>query len=132
MVRDWRLDVAAPFKLVRADESGEGLLVTVTAAPGNAASRIESFVISTAPFATGGYPDIDDLFRQQGPERDRKKREVLLHQIQRLMYDRVMYGGIFEPATLHGIGPRVEEPGVGLSSQLYFTSPYEDMRLKKP
>jgi len=48
------------------------------------------------------------------------------------MYDRVMYGGIFEPATLHGIGPRVEEPGVGLSSQLYFTSPYEDMRLKKP
>jgi len=109
-----------------------GLLVTVTAAPGNAASRIESFVISTAPFATGGYPDIDDLFRQQGQERDRKKREVLLHQIQRLMYDRVMYGGIFEPATLHGIGPRVEEPGVGLSSQLYFTSPYEDMRLKKP
>src|SRR5467141_3460764 len=85
-----------------------GLLVTVTAAPGNAASRIESFVLSTAPFATGGYPDIDDLFRQQAPERDRKKREALLHQIQRLMYDRVMYGGIFEPATLHGIGPRVE------------------------
>src|SRR5438477_1308779 len=110
----------------------QGVFVTVTAAPGNAASRIESFVISTAPFATGGYPDIDDLFRQQGQERDRKKREVLLHQIQRLMYDRVMYGGIFEPATLHGIGPRVEEPGVGLSAQLYFTSPYEDMRLKKP
>ncbi len=45
-------------------------------------------------------PDIDDLFRQQAQERDRKKREALLHQIQRLMYDRVMYGGIFEPATL--------------------------------
>jgi hypothetical protein len=48
------------------------------------------------------------------------------------MYERVMYGGIFEPATLHGIGPRVEEPGVGLSPQLYFTSPWEDMRLKRP
>jgi ABC-type transport system substrate-binding protein len=110
----------------------QGVFVVVTAAPGSAASRIENFVISTAPFATGGHPDIDDLFRQQAQERDRKKRETLLHQIQRLMYDRVMYGGIFEPATLHGIGPRVEEPGVGLSQQLYFTSPWEDMRLKKP
>jgi peptide/nickel transport system substrate-binding protein len=110
----------------------QGVYVTVTAAPGNAASRIENFVISTAPYATGGYPDIDELFRQQAQERDRKKREALLHQIQNLMYERVMYGGIFEPATLHGIGPRVEEPGVGLSPQLYFTSPWEDMRLKRP
>ena len=109
-----------------------GVFVTVTAAPGNAASRIENFVISTAKYATGGHPDIDDLFRQQAQERDRKKREAILHQIQRLMYDRIMYGGIFEPATLHGIGPRVEEAGVGLSPQLYFTSPWEDMRLKKP
>src|SRR3989442_8781425 len=31
-----------------------GVFVTVTAAPGNAASRIENFVISTAPYPTGG------------------------------------------------------------------------------
>ena len=43
-----------------------------------------------------------------------------------------MFGPIFEPAILHGVGPRVEEPAVGLSSQLYFPAPYEDMRLKKP
>src|SRR2546430_10549058 len=109
-----------------------GVFVTVTAAPGNAAARIENFVISTAPYATGGHPDIDDLFRQQAQERDRKKREVLLHQIQGLMHERVMHGPIFEPATLHGVGPRVEEPGVGLNPLLYFTAPYEDMRLKKP
>ena len=110
----------------------QGLLVTVTAAPGNAASRIETFVIGTAAFATGGYPDIDDLFRQQAQERDRKKREALLHQIQRLMHERVMHVPIYEPATLHGVGPRVEEPGVGLNALLYFTSPYEEMRLKRP
>jgi hypothetical protein len=39
---------------------------------------------------------------------------------------------IFEPATLHGVGPRVEEPAVGLNPLLYFAAPYEDMRLKKP
>jgi len=109
-----------------------GLIVGVSAAPGNAAARIESFVISTAPYAGGGYPDIDDLFREQAQERDRKKREALLHQIQRLMHERVMYAPIFEPATIHGIGPRVEEPAVGLTAQLYFPAPYEDIRLKRP
>ena len=104
----------------------------VTGAPGNAATRIESFVISTATYASGGYPDIDDLFRQQGQERDRKRREALLHQIQRLMHERVMFAPIFDPATLHGVGPRVEESAIGASPQLYFASPYEDMRLRKP
>jgi peptide/nickel transport system substrate-binding protein len=109
-----------------------GVLVTVTAAPGNAAARIESFALSNSPYAYGGHPDIDDLFQQQARERDRKKREVILHQIQRLMHDRVMHGPIFEPATLHGVGPRVEEAGIGLVPALYFSSPWEDMRLKKP
>src|SRR6266545_1727789 len=108
-----------------------GVIVGVSAAPGNASSRLESFVISSAPYASGGYPDIDDLFRQQAQERDRKKREALLHQIQRLMHERVMFGPIFEPSTLHGVGPRVEEPAIGLSTQLYFAAPYEDIRLKK-
>jgi len=109
-----------------------GVLVTVSAAPGSASARLESFVISSAPYASGGYADIDDLFRQQSQERDRKKREGMLHQIQRLMYERVMFGPIFEPATLHGVGPRVEESAIGLSSQLYFAAPYEDIRLKRP
>jgi hypothetical protein len=54
-----------------------------------------------------------------------------LHRIQRLMHERVMHAPIFEPATLHGVGPRVEEAGVGLNPLLYFTAPWEDMRLKK-
>ena len=109
-----------------------GIVLTVSAAPGNTPARLESFVITGAPYASGGYPDIDDLFKQQAGERDRKKREALLHQIQKLMYERVMFTGIFEPATLHGVGPRVEEPAIGLNQQLYFAAPYEDMRLKKP
>src|SRR5262245_17320428 len=109
-----------------------GVIVTVSAAPGNAPVRLETFVASSAPYAAGGYPDIDDLFKQQSIERDRKKREAMLHQIQRLMHERVMFAPIFEPATLHGIGPRVEDAAVGLNAQLYFPAPYEDIRLKKP
>ena len=50
----------------------------------------------------------------------------------RVMQERVMFGPIFEPAILHGVGPLMEEPAIGLSSQLDFPAPYEDMRLKKP
>ena len=56
----------------------------------------------------------------------------MLYQIQWLMHERVMHAPIFEPATLHGVGPRVEEPAVGLNPLLYFAAPYEEMRLKKP
>jgi peptide/nickel transport system substrate-binding protein len=109
-----------------------GLIVNATAAQGNAATRIEAFVASGSAYAYGGYPDLDDLFQQQAQERDRKKREALLHQIQRLMQERVMHAPIFEPATLHGVGPRVEEPAIGLNPLLYMAAPYEEMRLRKP
>jgi peptide/nickel transport system substrate-binding protein len=109
-----------------------GLIANATAAQGNAATRIEAFVVSGSAYAYGGYPDLDDLFAQQAQERDRKKREALLVQIQRLMHERVMHAPIFEPATLHGVGPRVEEPAIGLNPLLYFAAPYEEMRLKKP
>ena len=109
-----------------------GLIANATAAQGNAATRIEAFVVSGSAYAYGGYPDLDDLYQQQAQERDRKKREALLVQIQRLMHERVMHAPIFEPATLHGVGPRVEEPAIGLNPLLYFAAPYEEMRLKKP
>ncbi len=109
-----------------------GIIMGASAGLGNAAARLEAFVISTGTYAYGGHPDIDKLFAEQAQERDRKKREALLHQIQRLLHERVTYAPIFEPATLHGIGPRVEEPAVGLNPLLYFAAPYEDMRLKKP
>jgi peptide/nickel transport system substrate-binding protein len=109
-----------------------GVIMGASAGLGNAAARLEAFVISSGTYAYGGYPDIDELFRLQAPERDRRKREVMLHQLQKLMYERVMYAPIFEPATLHGIGPRVEEPAVGLNPLLYFAAPYEEMRLKRP
>jgi peptide/nickel transport system substrate-binding protein len=109
-----------------------GVIMGASAGLGNAAARLEAFVISTGTYAYGGSPDIDELFRQQTQERDRRRREVLLHQIQRLMYERVLHAPIFEPATLHGVGPRVEEPAVGLNALLYFAAPYEEMRLRRP
>ena len=122
----------AVFMTAWREKKLKGLLMVATGASGNAATRIEAFVVSTGTYAYGGAPDLDQLFQQQAVERDRSKRQALLHQMQRLMSERVMHAPVFEPATLHGVGPRVAEPAVGLNAQLYFAAPYEEMRLHKP
>jgi peptide/nickel transport system substrate-binding protein len=110
----------------------KGLILTGSGAFGNAATRIDTYGVSTGAYAYGGHPDIDALFREQAVERDRTKRETLLHQLQRLMQQRLMHAPIAEPAALHGVGPRVEEPGVGLIPLFAYFGPYEEMRLKGP
>jgi peptide/nickel transport system substrate-binding protein len=101
-----------------------------SAAAGNAATRIEAFVVTGGIRAYGGHPDIDSLFRDQATELDGKKREAMLHRIQQLMHERVMFAPILEPAFLSGVGPRVEESALGLITGIAFSLPYEEIRLK--
>ena len=82
------------------------------------------------PYAYGGYPDIDGLFQEQAAELDRKRREATLHKIQQLVYDKAMYAPIWELAFLNGVGPRVQESGLGLISGYAYSAPYEDLTLK--
>jgi peptide/nickel transport system substrate-binding protein len=74
----------------------------------------------------------NELFQPQAMERDRRKRQVVLHQRQRLMHERAMHAPLFEPVMLHGVGPRVEAPTVGMNARLDFAAPYEEIRLKQP
>jgi hypothetical protein len=90
-------------------------------------------VVSTGAFAWGGgYADLDELFKQQDVELDRSKREAMLHQIQQLAYDRVMFVPLFEYFWPSGIGPRVEEAGLMLIDPYPWSAPLEEVRLKKP
>jgi len=97
---------------------------------GNAATRIEAFTTSSGIYAYGGYPDIDGLFREQAGELDPKKREAILHRIQQLIHEKVMYLPIWQLAVLQGYGPRVAESGLGLITDYPWSAPYEDLRLK--
>ena len=84
---------------------------------------------SKGSYAYGGYPDIDELFQQQARERDRGKREVLLHRIQQLTIDQVMFAPIMDFRALLGVGPRVAEHTINSIPMMPFPA-YEDMRLK--
>ena len=110
----------------------KGLVLSAGALLGNAATRIEVFVLGTGTYAYGSHADLDALFQQQAVERDRATREALLHRIQHLMHERVMHAPLREPEPIFGIGPRVEEPGIGLIPLLPFPAPYEEMRLQGP
>jgi peptide/nickel transport system substrate-binding protein len=97
---------------------------------GNAATRIENYFVTGGLYSPGGYPDIDDLFHQQARELDRKKREALLHQIQRLAHERVLYLPVYALYFNNGVGPRVQESSLGKIPMHYYTAPFEDVRLK--
>ncbi len=97
---------------------------------GNAATRLEGFVVSGGTYSYGGYPDIDGLFQEQAGELDRKRREAILHKMQQLVLEKAMYAPIWELAFLNGVGPRVKESGLGLISGHAYSAPYEDVALK--
>jgi len=101
-----------------------------SAAAGNAATRIEAFVITGGIRSHGGYPDLDGLFREQANELDPRRREAMLHKIQQLMHERAMFAPIVEPAFLSGVGPRLEQSAVGMIPGHAFSYPYEEIRLK--
>ena len=44
-------------------------------------------------------------------------RQQILHKIQQLIHERVMFGPVIEPAFLNGVGPRLEVHGLGLDRQ---------------
>ena len=108
----------------------KNLIYGLSGIGGNAATRIEAFTASTGAFVYGGYPDIDGLFREQAGELDPKKREPLLHRIQQLMHEKVMYLPIWQLSVLNGYGPRVAESGLGLITDYPWAAPYEDVKLK--
>jgi peptide/nickel transport system substrate-binding protein len=106
-----------------------GLFMTAAGNSGNAASRIDTFIQSKGAYAYGGYPDIDELFRQQATERDVTKREALLHKIQQLTIDRVMFAPVMDLRALIGIGPRIARHTITDVWMSPFPS-YEDVELK--
>src|SRR5437773_6037520 len=121
----------ATFYAAWQEKKLRGLFLVGAGNAGNAASRVEAFVYSKGSYAYGGYPDIDELFQQQARERDPAKREAVLHRIQQLTIDRVMFAPIWNTRVLIGVGPKVIDHTINLVPMSIFPS-YEDMRLKSP
>lgn len=123
------LERVAFLKYVQ-EKKATHLLQVASSSFGNAVTRIERHMVSGGDFAFGSYPEIDDLFRQQARESDRGKREALLHRIQAIAHERVMFAPIWQAAQLNGIRAHIDHSGIGLIDYLPYSSPYEDVRIR--
>jgi peptide/nickel transport system substrate-binding protein len=119
----------AAFYAAWREKKLRGLFMVAVGNSGNAATRVAEFISSKGSYAYGGYPDIDDLFQQQASERDSARREALLHRIQQLTIDRVMFAPIMDLRGLIGIGPRVADHTIN-SIPMIPTVSHPDVRLK--
>jgi len=100
------------------------------AAFGNAATRLETHAVTGGTFTYGTYPDLDELFRRQASELDYKRREEILHEMQKIVYDRSIYAPIWQLAFINGIGPRVAESSFGRIPGFPYTAPFDELALK--
>ncbi len=106
-----------------------GLYMTGSGSAGHAASRVEVLIQSKGGYADGGYPDLDEMFKQQARERDVNKRAAILAKIQRLTIDRMMFAPVYDFRALMGVGPRIAKDTAG---EVYLSPwpEYEDIELK--
>jgi peptide/nickel transport system substrate-binding protein len=120
----------AAIQAAQRDKKVKNLTRIGSGAPGNAATRIEAFIYSKGTLSFLKDPEIDQWFEQQSVERDRKKREVLLHKIQQKVYDEAYLMPLWELGFLCASGPRVAVSGLGVIPLHVYSAPYEDVQLK--
>lgn len=60
----------------------------------------------------------------------RSRTRTRVHRIQQRMHERTMFAPVWAIVTIHGYGPRVAEPALGLIASYPFSAPYEEIRLK--
>ena len=113
------------------DRKLRGLVFGGVGVAGNAATRIQALATTGGQYAKGVLPEVQDLYERQAREVDRRKREEMLHQIQRILHDRVIFAPIWENGFIRGVGSRLEEPALTLIPYFPYSGPYEDVRLRR-
>jgi peptide/nickel transport system substrate-binding protein len=113
------------------DKKLRGVLYTGSAAFGNAATRLETYIVGGGRYAYGSYPDIDGLFAEQVNETNPRVRQQLLHKIQQLVHERALAIPVMETAFLNGVGGKVDNHGLNVITGFAYSAPYEDLTLRK-
>ena len=90
-----------------------GIIQGASGAFGNAATRMEAFVVKGGAFVYGSYPDIDELFPKQAEELDRDKRTAILAQDAAAgPREGDLRADLAARLSSTAVGPRVGESGV--------------------
>ncbi len=126
-----RTQERAAFYAALGTKDLKGVCMCIDAVPGNASTRMSQVVPSDGNFAYGGWPEIDKLYKDQLDETDPKKREAMLHEIQKKLHERTRFAPIYDYFWASGVGPRVEEPSLARIEGYPWSAPLEDVKLKR-
>jgi len=126
-----RLMERAAYYAEYGEKKLRGVLYTGSAAFGNAATRLETYVVGGGRYVYGSYPDIDGLFAEQVNETNPRVRQQVLHRIQQMVHERAMAIPVMETAFLNGVGGRVDNHGLNVITGFAYSAPYEDLTLRK-
>jgi peptide/nickel transport system substrate-binding protein len=113
------------------DKKLRGILYTGSAAFGNAATRLDTYIVGGGRYVYGSAPDIDGLFAEQVNEVNPRVRQQLLHKIQQMVHERALAIPVMETAFLNGVGGRVDNHGLNVITGFAYSAPYEDLTLRK-
>ena len=108
----------------------KGVVLSQSAQLGNAAARIDAYVVPGGTYVYGTYPGVQGLFAEQANERNLRVRQQILDKIQQIVHEQVMFAPVLEPPFLNGVGPRVGFDGLNAIASHAYSAPYEDLRLK--
>ncbi len=108
------------------------VILSGSAAPGNAVTRLEAYAVAGGRYVYGSDPDVDGLFGEQANETNTRVRTQILHKMQQIIHERMRFAPVIEPAFMNGVGPRVAFHGLGAIADHPYSAPYEDLTLKKP
>ena len=126
-----RLMERAAYYAEYGEKKLRGVLYTGSAAFGNAATRLETYVVGGGRYVYGSSPDIDGLFAEQVNETNPRVRQQVLHRIQQMVHERAMAIPVMETAFLNGVGGRVDNHGLNVITGFAYSAPYEDLTLRK-
>jgi len=111
----------------------KGLGTWITGVPGNAATRLETFVVPGGTYSSmpkGAEPEFEELYEKQAVELDTEKRKEMLYKMQKMMIEGMWQVPLLEFPSCHAVGPRIKEPALELIPLWNYIGPYDEIQLK--
>ncbi|MFN0091324.1 MAG: ABC transporter substrate-binding protein [Acidimicrobiales bacterium] len=110
-----------------------GLIINISSAPGDAASRVRAFATCKGSSSRTCIPELDAKFAVYETSVDAAERSRLLTEVQRILLDQYVFPFVYTQTNLGVFGPRIaNEPKdvYGAMPQFPLLAPYEDVTVR--
>ena len=110
-----------------------GLLLLLSASPGDAASRIRSYAVCNGSSSRTCIPEIEEKVTQYEKSTNPSERERLLREAQEYILDNYLFVPLYRQAFINAMGPRIAnrwDEIIGAIPQYAYPGPYEDIQVR--